>query len=324
MKIKQQLFFINLLILYAQLLSLTKETILVTGGTGFIGTHVTEKLLDQDNTVIIIDNLNNLYDAQLKQYNLNYLEQKHSNHHLRIYKMDICDPQKLRNVFEQEHPTIICHLAAASGVSQSITMQDTYVKTNIMGTLNLLEMAKIFGIKHFIFISSNRVYRQTSPTPFEETDPADRPCSPYAATKRTGELFAYMYHYLYGLPCTCLRLFTVYGPRGRPNMSPLKFLDALHKENLIILDNDQFAYDDFVYIDDVVSGIIKALDNPYNFEIFNIGSGISTSTKEFINIVEQVVHKKANIIIKKAHNPAQHIKTHADITKAQKIIRLYP
>jgi UDP-glucuronate 4-epimerase len=182
----------------------------------------------------------------------------------------------------------------------SIENPALYIETNIKGTFNIFEVAKTFGIKHCVIASSSSVYGETKFVPFTETDPADRPYSPYAATKRATELFAYNYYHLYDISCSCLRFFTVYGPRGRMDMAPFKFLNSIYNDKTITMYSDGSSMRDYTYIDDIVDGVIRAIDIPCGFEIFNLGRGEPILLKDFIATIEQVVGKKAKIVQKEA------------------------
>ena len=191
---------------------------------------------------------------------------------------------------------MICHVAARADVDQSSEQSLAYVRTNVLGTTMMLEMAREFNAKNFVFVSSNRVYSKKSCVPFQEKDATDEPSSIYAATKKSGEVLVRAYHHLYGFPCTCLRLFTVYGPFGGPGMLSLQRIDALSSDTPLTLTGSKNRMRDFIYIDDVVDGVLRALFNSHDFEIFNICSGKPVSQKEFIETVEHVVGKKAEII----------------------------
>ncbi len=317
----KRLFLFILIVLSTQILA--KEKIVVTGGAGFIGSHVAAALLARGDTVIIIDNLNNYYDPKIKRYNLSCVEQKAQEGQLRFYKVDICDKHKLEDIFKQEQPTSICHLAAKAGVRASVNDPASYLTANILGTLNILEMAKQHNIQHLVIASSSSVYGKNSDVPFEESSSADRPCSPYAATKRAIELLAHVYHHLYDLSVTCLRFFTVYGPRGRPDMAPFKFLDAISQGKPITQYGSEQRMRDFTYIDDIVDGVIRALDTPLGYEIINLGTSVPINLKVFIQTIEEVVGKRAHI--KRARVPVGDVDvTHADITKARNLLGYEP
>lgn len=298
--------------------------ILVTGGAGFIGSHVVETLIKRGNQVVIVDNMNDYYDVRLKKRNMSYLQsQRTKKKTITFYETDICDIQALRNIFQHERPDVICHLAARAGVRPSVENPELYCQTNVLGTVHLLQMAHEFSVKNFIFASSSSVYGQLDTMPFQESKIVDKPVSPYAAMKRSGELLVYAYHALYKIPCTCLRFFTVYGPRGRPDMAPFKFLDAIYHSKEIFLYGDGEAIRDFTYIDDVVDAVIKAIDIPSDYEIFNVGRGEPISIQNFIKIIEEVLCKKA-IIRTTSQMAGDVFITHADISKAREKLGYIP
>jgi len=312
-----------LLIFFIATTSCSAERILLTGGAGFIGSHLSERLLRDGHTVIIVDCLTPYYDPKIKQKNLKQIKASDQFNRLRVYYDDIHDQEKLKTIFQTEKPTVICHVAACAGVSPSLEKPEMYVHTNVMGTLHIFEMARMFGVKHIVFASSSSVYGQSTEAPFVEIAAADRPCSPYAVTKRAGELLAHTYTHLYGITCNCLRFFTVYGPRGRPDMAPFKFMDAIYHGRAITQFGDGSSLRDFTYIDDIVDGIVRGLDYRHGFEIFNLGRGEPVTLKTFIQTLEAVVGKKAKIIIK--DNQAGDVPaTHADIKKAEKLLGYQP
>ena len=290
-----------------------KQKILVTGGAGFIGSHLVESLLDRGDYVIVVDKLTDYTSVETKKNNLNLIQKKNSEN-LSIYLTDICNEQELEKIFQKEAPNLICHLAGYAGVTFSVENPDIYIENNIVGTHNILKMAKKFNIKHCVIASSSSVYGQDSAVPFCENAQADKPCSPYAATKRTIELLAYTYHHLYHFSCTCLRFFTVYGPRGRTDMAPFKFLDLIYHEKPISLFGSDDRMRDFTYIDDIITGIVSALDKPLGFEIINLGNNNPITLKEFILTIENITGKKAKII-KKEIPPGDVHRTHADFLK---------
>lgn len=309
-----------LLVLVTEMLLLNSATelnkILITGGAGFIGSHLGEALLARGEHVVVVDNMNDYYDVRLKEHNLAILKKRAIPGQFTFYKVDICDKEALKEVFEVERPAIICHLAARAGVRSSMEQPKEYIDTNIIGTLYVLEMARNYGIKKIVFASSSSVYGASSVLPFTETDPADRPMSVYAATKRSDELIMYTYHHIYKLPVACLRFFTVYGPRGRPDMAPFKFLDAIYNDKPITQYGDGNSIRDFTYIDDIVAGIVKVIDIDYQFEIFNMGTHSTIKLRDFIKLIEDTVQKKAIINIV-PFNTSDMQATQANITKIE-------
>lgn len=218
-------------------------------------------------------------------------------------------------VFEETSPQWICHMAARAGVRPSIQDPYIYIQSNIVATTLLMEMAHRFGVKNFVFASSSSVYGGSKSTFFSEDENVDNPVSPYAATKKACELLAYTYHHLYQLNVTGLRFFTVYGPRGRPDMAPFKFIDRISREIQIDKFGDGSSSRDYTYISDIVDGIVRSIDRPYPYQIFNLGKGNGTSLNEFISIVEKHTGKKA-LIRQLPDQPGDVPYTCADVTKA--------
>lgn len=299
------------------------QTIIVTGGAGFIGSHVAQRLLERGDTVIVIDSLNDYYNPKLKQLNLKRLENISMPGLLRFHHLDICEQEKLNLVFEQEKPDMVCHLAARAGVRASVLEPELYFKTNVLGTLYIYEAAVKFGVPHIVTASSSSVYGNCIDIPFCEDYKADKPCSPYAATKRSCELLGYNYHYLYGISTTLLRFFTVYGPSGRPDMAPFKFMDLMYHDKPIQQYGNGMSMRDFTYVDDIVDGIILALDTPLGFEVLNLGRGEPIYLKYFITTLESVIGKKALIQVVPAPKGDVEM-THADISKARMLLGYNP
>jgi len=267
-----------------------QETILVTGAAGFIGFHTAKALLERGQQVVGCDNFVPYYDVRLKKDRVHNL-QKYPN--FSFVRLDICDFPKLKSLFHQHTITRICHLAAQAGVRYSLTNPFAYQKANLEGFLNIIECARKFEVKNFVYASSSSVYGGNTKTPFAVEDDVSRPISLYAATKKANELMAYTYHHLYGLPTTGLRFFTAYGPWGRPDMALFKFTKAILKDEEIEVYNFGKMKRDFTYIDDVVQGILKSLDMPSAYEIFNLGNSNTVELTYFIECLEKVLGKKA-------------------------------
>jgi len=297
------------------------KKVLVTGGAGFIGSNVAELLLSRGDDVVIVDEMNDYYDVKIKEGNLAYLEElvKGSPHRLSIYKGDICDEDFMTDLFEKEQPQWVCHMAARAGVRPSIQDPFVYIHSNIRGTTLLMELSHKFGVKNFVFASSSSVYGGSSSTFFSEEENVDNPVSPYAASKKACELLAYTYHHLYNLNVSGLRFFTVYGPRGRPDMAPFKFIDRISRGLQIQQFGDGSSSRDYTYISDIVDGVVRAIDRPHPYEVFNLGKGDGTSLKDFIGLVQKYVGKKANIKIM-PDQPGDVPYTCADVTKAYKFL----
>lgn len=273
--------------------------ILVTGVAGFIGAFATKQLLtNPNNTVVGLDNLNNYYDVSLKQERLEMIQHKNFS----FIKGDISDKEMLVKLFNEYHFDKVLHLAAQAGVRYSITNPDIYIQTNIVGFFNILECCKMFGAKHLVFASSSSVYGDNTKIPYSIEDKTDQPVSLYAATKKADELLAYSYAKLYKIPITGLRFFTVYGPMGRPDMAYYSFSKKLIKGRNIELFNFGKCKRDFTYIDDVVDGIIKALDkvpsksnlccsSAVPFCIYNLGNNSPVELFEFVKILVNELKK---------------------------------
>ena len=258
------------------------KTILITGCAGFIGYHLTKKLLNNYN-IIGLDNLNDYYDIKLKNSRLKNLEHKN----FKFIKCDISNKEEINNIFDKYKIDKVINLAAQAGVRYSIENPDTYINSNIIGFYNILENIKKHKINHLIYASSSSVYGNNN-TPFKENDSTDNPISLYATTKKSNELLAQTYSNLYNIKCTGLRFFTVYGPFGRPDMAYYTFTKRIINKEKIELYNNGESLRDFTYIDDIVEGIIKVLDNKIT-KIYNIGSSNPIKLLEFINILKETL-----------------------------------
>ncbi len=296
------------------------STIIVTGCAGFIGSHTSNKLLQQGYQVIGIDNLNDYYNPDWKKENLKSLQQSDQ---FSFHKIDIRDSDNLNQIFKNNSIEKIIHLAARAGVRPSIAQPLLYEEVNIKGTLNLLELAKTSQIKQFVFASSSSVYGNQHKVPFSETDPVNEPISPYAATKKAGEMLCHTYAHLYKMPTTCLRFFTVYGPAGRPDMAPYLFTKAILKHNKINKFGNGTTKRDYTYIDDIVSGVVAALQTEFDFEIINLGNNKPVSLNEFISTLEKITGQKA-LINQMGMQPGDVDITYADVSKAKKLLNYEP
>lgn len=263
-------------------------TILVTGGAGFIGSHVSKRLIELGHEVIIVDNFNPYYDPALKEARIQTLLKDLP---FTLYRNDIQDTAAMRKIFETHKPYLICHQAAQAGVRYAAQDPFVYGQSNLLGTLTLLELAKQFNVKGFVMASSSSVYGEAAHYPVKETDVADQPISLYAATKRSCELLAYSYHHLYKLPVTCLRYFTVYGPWGRPDMAFFSFTKAALEGKPIDVYGQGEMSRDFTYIDDIVDGIVKALEKRLPWAVLNIGRGKAESLMHMIELIEKATGK---------------------------------
>jgi len=265
-------------------------TILVTGSAGFIGFHVAKKLLDIGVNVIGIDNLNDYYDVQLKK-DRNKILKEFDNY--KFYKGDLKDLDFVKKVLNENKIDKVCHLAAQAGVRHSLSHPHTYIQSNIVAFTNLIEEVKNHNIKDFVYASSSSVYGNNKKIPFSVDDNVDKPISLYAATKKANELIAHSYHHLYGVNCTGLRFFTVYGPYGRPDMAPILFAQAISNNDSIKVFNHGQMRRDFTYIDDIVDGVVSALYHSYPYEIFNLGNNKAIELNYFIELLEKKFNKKA-------------------------------
>ena len=271
------------------------KKVLVTGGAGFIGSHVAAFLLERGDDVVVLDEVNEYYDVNIKYENLRLLREQYGPDRLKIYQGDICDVNLVTSIFENDRPEWVCHLAARAGVRPSIEDPYVYIHSNVEGTTRLLELSAKYGVKNFVFASSSSVYGGSKSSFFSEEEVVDNPVSPYAASKKACELLGYTYHHLTGLNVTGLRFFTVYGPRGRPDMAPFKFIDRVSRGAELQQFGDGSSSRDYTYIDDIVNGVVRSIDRPYPYQIFNLGKGSGTSLKDFIRLVQKHVGKKANI-----------------------------
>ena len=295
------------------------KTVLVSGGAGFIGSNVAFHLLVRGDRVVIIDEVNDYYDVNLKKSNLALLKEKYGEDRLKVYIGDICDAKLVNEIFANEKPKWVCHMAARAGVRPSIEDPYVYIHSNIEGTTRLMEISARYGVENFVFASSSSVYGGSKSTFFSEDEVVDNPVSPYAASKKACELLAYTYHHLYKLNVTGLRFFTVYGPRGRPDMAPFKFIDRVSRGTTLQQFGDGSSSRDYTYIDDIVDGVVRAVDRPYPYQIFNLGKGSGTSLKEFIGLVQKHVGKTANIEIL-PDQPGDVPYTCADVSKAERLL----
>lgn len=288
------------------------KTILVTGAAGFIGSAVSGALLRRGDMVIGIDDFNDYYNPALKEDRIKHFCESE---HFRLYRADIRDERTVENVFLENRIDQICHLAARAGVRASLENPKLYTDVNVVGTQILLELARRHAIRDFIYASSSSVYGGNTKIPFEESDPIAIPLSPYAATKRSCELLAYVYHSQFGMQCTGLRFFTVYGPWGRPDMALFSFTKSILRGEPITVYNHGDMKRDFTYIDDIVAGVIAALDRAYPYEILNLGNAHAESLLKFVSTLEKALGKTA-IIEKKPMMPGDVKETFADIAQA--------
>jgi UDP-glucuronate 4-epimerase len=294
--------------------------ILVTGGAGFIGSNLCEKLAGAGEKIICIDNFNDYYNPKIKEENLRNLEGRAN---FILYRMDILDREKLKEVFTKHRFDMVIHLAARAGVRPSISNASLYEAVNVQGTINILECCRKYGIGKLIFASSSSVYGGNKKIPFSEDDIVDRPISPYAATKKAGELICYTYSHLFNISVYCYRFFTVYGPRQRPEMAIHKFTRLITEEKPIEIFGDGTSSRDYTYVEDIVDVISSNLENVKGYEIINLGNSNPVKVTELIKFIEKAANKKAQV--KYASVQAGDVPvTYADILKAKKMLKYNP
>lgn len=294
--------------------------ILLTGAAGFIGSHLADRLLTLGHSVIAVDNFSDYYNPQFKEENV---AQHTGNDSYRLHRLDISDSDDLRQIFESEKIDMIMHMAAQAGVRISIQKPLHTQKMNIEATYNIFELAREFGVKDVVFASSSSVYGNQEKTPFSENDAVDHPISPYAASKKACELIAYTYHHLYSMNCIGLRFFTVYGERGRPDMSPYLFTQAILNEKPLRKFGDGSKMRDFTYIEDIINGVVSCIGKNLGYEIINLGNSNAVSLNEYIAILEKIIGKKA-IIDQQSDQPGDIKKTFADVSKAKQLLGWEP
>lgn len=291
------------------------KNFLITGGAGFIGSHLVDRLLATDvATVTVVDDFNDFYDPSIKHNNI----QDHlKDSRYTIHEIDIRDRTELENIFKANNFDCVVHLAARAGVRPSLSEPQLYTETNINGTLNLLELARQHKIEQFVFGSSSSVYGINAKVPFSEDDPIRQPISPYAATKGAGELLCHTYSHLYGLRCVCLRFFTVYGPRQRPDLAIHKFAKLISAGKPIPVFGDGTTRRDYTYVDDIIDGVIAAINyDKTNYEVFNLGESRTVELNELISLLERELDTHA-IIDRQPPQPGDVPQTFADISKAR-------
>lgn len=292
---------------------------LISGGAGFIGSHLANKLVKQGSTVVVIDNFNNYYDPEIKKENIKSLL-KHKN--LKLIKGDILDQKKLDECFTDNYDVVI-HLAAQAGVRNSIQNPEAYYQTNVIGTLKLLEMIKKMPKPHLVYASSSSVYGENNTSPFTEDSPTNNQISPYASSKKSAELLCQTYANLFNIKTTVLRFFTVYGPNGRPDMAPYLFMKAALKGTPITKFGSGESLRDYTYIDDIINGIVKSLEQKFNFEIFNLGNNQPITLNQLIATIEKITNKQIKQIKKKTP-PGDVTNTCASIDKAKTVLEWTP
>lgn len=304
-------------------------TVLVTGGAGFIGSHLCEALLNLGYKTVSFDNFNDFYSPEIKRKNISGVIKTAETLGADFVSLegDIRDSSAVRAAVYDHHPAAVVHLAACAGVRPSIAEPLRYSDVNITGTMNVLQAVKEYGVKSFLFASSSSVYGNNKKVPFSETDSVDFPISPYAATKKAGELLCHTYHHLYGVNIACLRFFTVYGPRQRPDLAIYKFTQKLFEGGIIPFYGDGESLRDYTYIDDIIDGVVRALgwvkSPQQRYGIFNLGESRTVSLSQMVSMLERVTGKKAILDIQPPQQGDVE-RTYADISAAREVLGYNP
>ena len=293
--------------------------VLVTGAAGFIGSHLSESLVNRGDIVVGLDNFDDFYDPNVKRNNIRTLI---DHDRFRMIEGDIRDPECVTTALG-EKVDIVVHLAARAGVRPSIEQPMLYQDVNVRGTMVLLEACRKKNIKRFIFSSSSSIYGNNENIPFAESDPVDHPISAYAATKKAGELICHTYHHLYGVDITCLRFFTVYGPRQRPDLAIHKFARLIEQGRPIPVFGDGSMMRDFTYIDDIVDGVLRAMDKCGGYHVYNLGESQPVSLSNLITAIESALGRKA-VIDRRSMQPGDVNRTYADVTLARNELGYQP
>jgi UDP-glucuronate 4-epimerase len=298
------------------------KNILITGGAGFIGSHLVDYLLGEDSWhVTVVDDFNDFYAPSIKRQNV---ARFHDRENFSLFEADIRDQDALPEVFSQRRFDCIVHLAARAGVRPSLAQPQLYTETNVNGTLNLLELARQHEVPQFVFGSSSSVYGNNSKVPFSEDDPIRNPISPYAATKAAGELLCHTYTHLHGIRCVCLRFFTVYGARQRPDLAIHKFAKLISTGKPIPVFGDGTTRRDYTYIDDIIAGVRAAIDyGASEYEVINLGESRTVELRELISILERELNATA-VIDRQPLQPGDVQQTFADISKARRLLNYNP
>jgi UDP-glucuronate 4-epimerase len=298
------------------------KNILITGGAGFIGSHLVDRLLTEGGwQITVVDDFNDFYDPEIKRANV---RERLTNPDFKLVEADIRNYEALSRAFKDARFDCIVHLAARAGVRPSLKEPRLYVETNINGTVNLLELSRAHGVKQFVFGSSSSVYGLNSKVPFSEDDPIFNPISPYAATKAAGELICHSYAHLYDMRIVCLRFFTVYGARQRPDLAIHKFAKLISAGQSIPVFGDGTTRRDYTYIDDIIAGLRAAMDYDHsNYEVINLGESRTVELRELISLLEKELDRRAEID-RQPPQPGDVPQTFADITKARRLLGYDP
>jgi UDP-glucuronate 4-epimerase len=287
--------------------------VLLTGAAGFVGSHVAERLLQRGDAVIGLDNFDPFYPRPVKERNL---ATALAHPAFRFVEVDLRNAEAICAAFQEHRPERVVHLAAKAGVRPSLLDPVAYVETNVNGTVNMLRACGQFPVEHFVFASSSSVYGDTTKVPFAETDRTDQPASPYAATKKAGEILCYAYHGLLGIPIACLRFFTVYGPRQRPDLAVHKFVRLIDAGEPVPFFGDGTTSRDYTYVADTVEGILAALDKPDGYQIYNLGRSDPVPLREMVQTIERALGKPA-LINQQPEQPGDVRTTYADVSRAR-------
>ena len=296
------------------------KRILITGAAGFIGSHLCERLLERGDAVIALDDFDDYYDPAIKRRNI---ARASANRHYNLHVADLCDEPLVRGIFNRYRPDVVVHLAARAGVRHSLEDPNMYHRVNVIGSQHILDACREFRPTHLVFASSSSVYGGCTEVPFTEGHPVSRPISPYAATKRMNELQAHVYSHVYGMNVTMLRFFTVYGPRQRPDMAIHKFTRLIAAGEPVPRYGDGSTRRDYTYIDDIIDGVIRCVDKPFRYEIFNLGESRTTALSELIDLIAKHVGKPARIE-EQPLQPGDVTITYADISHARELLGYNP
>ncbi|TSC64122.1 MAG: Uncharacterized protein G01um101491_356, partial [Parcubacteria group bacterium Gr01-1014_91] len=296
------------------------KTVLVTGAAGFIGSNLTKALLERGYRVVGVDNFDDTYDVRFKGSNIAPFA---DNANFTIDRADIRDLPAMEKIFEAERPSYVVHLAAKADTRKAVDTPRLYTSVNIDGTLNILELCREYPVENLVIASSSSVYGNSSHIPFTEDQPADRPISPYGATKRSMEHLAHTYHHNFGMNVTCLRFFNAVGENNRPGMVPYVWAEKLLKGEEVEISGDGSRRRDYTYIGDIVRGTILAMEKPLGFEVINLGNHTPASLNELLAVFEKVLGTKAKVKNRPSHGASVEV-TYADISKAKKLLDWEP
>ena len=294
--------------------------VVVTGAAGFIGSHLCERLIARGDRIDGVDCFNTYYDPAIKRRNLAALAHDPQ---FTLHEFDITDETAVMHLFDSVRPDVVVHIAARAGVRPSLQDPNLYHRVNVIGTQHILDACRAVPPSHVVIASSSSVYGGLTEVPFHEGMDISRPISPYAATKRMNELMGHVYHHVYGLNVTMLRFFTVYGPRQRPDMAIAKFIELIDQGRPVPMFGDGSTHRDYTYIDDILDGLMRCVDRPFPFEIFNLGESRTTSLRELIDLVAHAVGKPA-LIEQQPLQPGDVEITYADIAKARAMLGYDP